>query len=37
MTALGVALALALGLSGLFYLVFAVWLLLPRRSRSLAQ
>jgi hypothetical protein len=31
MTALGVLLALALGISGLFYVLFALWLMLPRR------
>jgi hypothetical protein len=36
MTALGVILALALGISGLFYLLAALWLLLTGRSRLAA-
>jgi hypothetical protein len=32
MTVLSVILALALGVSGLFYVIFTLWLMLPRRS-----
>jgi len=34
MTALGVILALALGISGLFYVLFTLWLMLPRRRSA---
>jgi hypothetical protein len=33
MTVLSVLLALALGVSGLFYVMFTLWLMLPRKSR----